>query len=396
MEIGKPVSQPYDSTIVKTGGLKSAVEAVSFDALTMHDTDNGDTVTLEARAAQLQFFGPSIAGTKVVATIGDLSSYVLTSAMQAYAQPIDSDLTAIAALSTTSYGRNLLTLANQAALQAAVVAAQTGTGSTFVMQASPTLTTPNIGVATADYVSAPNGYYVGASISSYTTLLGSNIRVASGSIYSWSSVSSNPAGANADLTLSRNAAGVIQIGTTAANALGSLACASIVTSSNIRAAGTLLTDSVLGHRTGCVMFGGTDGKMRFGNNAGTVGAYLDVTTADTVTIRNFADSAGGSLSCAGITLGSGTKILKVLSATATLDFGAVAANSFSDLTITVTGAALGDTVSIGVPNGSLLNDISFFGWVSATNTVAVRCSNVSSTTARDPASGTFRATVTQF
>lgn len=35
-------------------------------------------------------------------------------------QPLDSDLTAIAALATTSFGRGLLTLANQAALQAAV------------------------------------------------------------------------------------------------------------------------------------------------------------------------------------------------------------------------------------------------------------------------------------
>lgn len=34
-------------------------------------------------------------------------------------QPLDSDLTAIAALATTSYGRNLLTLANQAALKSA-------------------------------------------------------------------------------------------------------------------------------------------------------------------------------------------------------------------------------------------------------------------------------------
>lgn len=34
-------------------------------------------------------------------------------------QPLDSDLTAIAALSTTAYGRALLTLANQAALKAA-------------------------------------------------------------------------------------------------------------------------------------------------------------------------------------------------------------------------------------------------------------------------------------
>lgn len=35
-------------------------------------------------------------------------------------QPLDADLTAIAALATTAYGRGLLTLANQAALQAAV------------------------------------------------------------------------------------------------------------------------------------------------------------------------------------------------------------------------------------------------------------------------------------
>jgi hypothetical protein len=35
-------------------------------------------------------------------------------------QPLDSDLTAIAALGTTAYGRALLTLANQAALQSAV------------------------------------------------------------------------------------------------------------------------------------------------------------------------------------------------------------------------------------------------------------------------------------
>jgi len=41
-------------------------------------------------------------------------------------QPISSDLTAIAALTTTSYGRGLLELADQAALQSAVGAATTG------------------------------------------------------------------------------------------------------------------------------------------------------------------------------------------------------------------------------------------------------------------------------
>lgn len=42
----------------------------------------------------------------------------LQTRMAAYAQPLDSDLTAIAALTTTSYGRAFLALADQAALQA--------------------------------------------------------------------------------------------------------------------------------------------------------------------------------------------------------------------------------------------------------------------------------------
>lgn len=41
-------------------------------------------------------------------------------------QPLDSDLTAIAALSTTTYGRSLLTLANQAALEALLSGAYVG------------------------------------------------------------------------------------------------------------------------------------------------------------------------------------------------------------------------------------------------------------------------------
>lgn len=44
-------------------------------------------------------------------------------AVKTYAQPLDSDLTSIAALTTTSYGRGLLTTADQAALTAALAAA---------------------------------------------------------------------------------------------------------------------------------------------------------------------------------------------------------------------------------------------------------------------------------
>lgn len=100
----------------------------------------------------------------------------------------------------------------------------------------------------------------------------------------------------------------------------------------------------------------------------------------------------GAASATTITIGSGTTILKHLSATATLDFANLAAIGCEDLTITVTGAALGDTVAIGVPNASIVSNGTFFGWVSATNTVSIKfCTVVSG----DPASGTFRADVWQ-
>lgn len=82
-----------------------------------------------------------------------------------------------------------------------------------------------------------------------------------------------------------------------------------------------------------------------------------------------------------------------LSNSATLDFGSTSAGASTDLTITVTGAAVGDYVVLGVPNGSVPNNGGFFGWVSATDTVTVRYFNNDLTNAKDPASGTFKATV---
>lgn len=96
-----------------------------------------------------------------------------------------------------------------------------------------------------------------------------------------------------------------------------------------------------------------------------------------------------------VTIGEGTAITKVLSTTATINFARTSANTCSDSSaITLTGAADGDTVSVGVPNGSVPAGGTFFGWVSAANQVKVRfCADG---TARDPASGTFRVTVVRF
>lgn len=94
-----------------------------------------------------------------------------------------------------------------------------------------------------------------------------------------------------------------------------------------------------------------------------------------------------------VTTGSTRHTLpKTLTGSATLDFGSTAAQSSTDLTITVTGAADGDVVSIGVPNASTLTNSSFSAWVSATNTVTIRFNNYSSGS-QDPAGGTFKVSV---
>lgn len=81
-----------------------------------------------------------------------------------------------------------------------------------------------------------------------------------------------------------------------------------------------------------------------------------------------------------------------LTATSALDFANTSAQSSTDLTVTVPGAASGDPVTLGVPNGSVNANSCFTAWVSAADTVTVRFNNYSSG-AIDPASGTFRVTV---
>jgi hypothetical protein len=98
----------------------------------------------------------------------------------------------------------------------------------------------------------------------------------------------------------------------------------------------------------------------------------------------------GSITAASLNLGGAT-VTDILSATATLNFGSIAAGAYEDLTITVTGAAVGDTVMIASPSGTA--DITIMGQCWASDTVTVRATNNHLTTAQDPPSGTYRATV---
>lgn len=148
---------------------------------------------------------------------------------------------------------------------------------------------------------------------------------------------------------------------------------------------------------------GTSGGVRLSYNDanGSAANYNDFTVSsggDLTIAPSGADTnvTGRLAVSSSVGIGGGAPILKVLTNTATLDFGSTAAGAVTDLTVTVTGAALGDVVGLGVPHGSTVASGSFSAWVSTTSTVTVRYSNNDLTTARDPASGTFRVMVTQF
>lgn len=75
-----------------------------------------------------------------------------------------------------------------------------------------------------------------------------------------------------------------------------------------------------------------------------------------------------------------------------LTFGEVAANSFIDLGLTVTGATIGDVVAVGVPGAAQVDGAAFFAMVSNTNVVDIRCINPTTAPITVP-EGTYKVTV---
>lgn len=105
---------------------------------------------------------------------------------------------------------------------------------------------------------------------------------------------------------------------------------------------------------------------------------------------------GDNVSTTGtMTIGStGTPITGIRSSTVTLDTGAFANGATLDFTVTVTGAAVGDAVFIGLPS-TVAGGVSGMGFVSSANTVTIRLQN-SSGGVIDLPSLTFRAAVASF
>jgi hypothetical protein len=89
------------------------------------------------------------------------------------------------------------------------------------------------------------------------------------------------------------------------------------------------------------------------------------------------------------------EIPKIIKESATLNFPSTGAHSSSDLTITATGAAVGDAVTVAPGVAAIVANSCYTAWVSAANTVTVRYSHYGSGSS-DPASAVFNVIVTKY
>ncbi len=87
-------------------------------------------------------------------------------------------------------------------------------------------------------------------------------------------------------------------------------------------------------------------------------------------------------------------LTKTLTATASLTF-TTGPNTTSTATITVTGAVLGDPVVVGIPSANAAASGIYTAYVSAANTVIIKCYNNTGTMI-NPGAGTFRVSVLRY
>jgi len=146
-------------------------------------------------------------------------------------------------------------------------------------------------------------------------------------------------------------------------------------------------------------------KARGDKNVNITGSTVGITGALAVTGAQTVSSTlgvtGASTLTGGATIGSGgAAITKVLTGTGAVNFTALDAGTCETFTITVTGAADGNPVFLGIPAAAWATTeyATIQGFVSAANTVTVkRCNLTNATTPlSDPASVTIRAVVFQF
>ena len=74
----------------------------------------------------------------------------------------------------------------------------------------------------------------------------------------------------------------------------------------------------------------------------------------------------------------GNPMPSILTGSATLSFGTVAAGNENEQTFSVTGATPGSLVALGIPDSAETTGTVYHAWVSAADTVTVKLSNVNS------------------
>lgn len=125
------------------------------------------------------------------------------------------------------------------------------------------------------------------------------------------------------------------------------------------------------------------------------GTGSTTSTGTGATVLSTAPTFTNAVAATGLQINTtGTQIKGVWSAAAALNFGSIASLGSADLTITVTGAAVGDSVAMGLPAAPTAG-IVFNAFVSAASTITIRAHNYT-LGAIDPASATYRATVSNF
>lgn len=134
---------------------------------------------------------------------------------------------------------------------------------------------------------------------------------------------------------------------------------------------------------------------------GGAGIHIGTNSASSVTVgrSGVTTTINGTADANNLKIGSGTTITKHLSGTNTFDAAGIALGSCGNLgTITVTGAAAGDTVvatPTPVSNGVETLLLIWNAYVSSTNTVTIRACSVATLGTQNPDSQTWRADVWQ-
>lgn len=128
--------------------------------------------------------------------------------------------------------------------------------------------------------------------------------------------------------------------------------------------------------------------------SGTASIGGALTAASVVAATVSANTLLGDVKSDAVSFGGGTSVTKIVTATATLDFGSIAVAASEDKTITVTGAVTGDAVAFSLP-AAIDAGLVFNAFVSAANTVTVRATNVTAAPI-DAASAVFRVVAIHF